>query len=124
MNTKRIPALTWVQFFCCLLVIYGHSFPFVTSYPKALEISKQFVYAFHMPAFVFCSGVLLVVSDAAQKYSFSSYLKRRAVRLLLPYMVFSLLGILPKISAWTFGRSFGHFLYPAKIFGDTFGFCP
>lgn len=97
MKSKRIPALTWVQFLCCLLVVYGHSFPFVTPYPQALEISKRFVYSFHMPVFVFCSGVLLVVSDAAQKYSFLSYLKRRAVRLLIPYMVFSLLGIAPKI---------------------------
>ena len=97
MKTKRIPALTWVQFLCCLLVVYGHSFPFVTPYPQALEISKRFVYSFHMPVFVFCSGVLLVVSDAAQKYHFPSYLKRRATRLLLPYFVFSLLGIAPKI---------------------------
>ena len=133
MKTKRIPALTWVQFLCCLLVIYGHSFPFVTPYPKALEISKQFVYAFHMPVFVFCSGVLLVVSDAAQKYSFPSYLKRRAVRLLIPYMVFSLLGIVPKILlssflndklSLDFWQIFRAFLVPRENIWGHFWFLP
>lgn len=133
MKTKRIPALTWVQFLCCLLVIYGHSFPFVTPYPKALEISKQFVYAFHMPVFVFCSGVLLVVSDAAQKHSFPSYLKRRAVRLLIPYMVFSLLGIVPKILLSSFlndklnldfWQIFRAFLVPRENIWGHFWFLP
>lgn len=97
MKAKRIPALTWLQFLSCLLVIFGHSFPFVTPYPKALELSKLFVYSFHMPVFVFCSGVLLVLSDAERKYSFFAYIKRRALRLLLPYAAFSLIGIVPKI---------------------------
>lgn len=136
MKTKRIPALTWVQFLCCLLVIYGHSFPFVTEYPQALEVSKQFVYSFHMPVFVFCSGVLLVVSNSSQKYSFLSYLKRRSIRLLLPYAAFSLLGVMPKIlfssllndnlslSFWEILRAFlvpreniwGHFWFLPMIF--------
>lgn len=60
-------------------------------------MTKLFVYSFHMPVFVFCSGVLLVLSDADRKYTFPAYLKRRALRLLLPYFVFSLIGIVPKV---------------------------
>ena len=97
MKTKRIPVLTWLQFLCCIFVIYGQCFPFTVPYPKTLEMTKLFVYSFHMPVFVFCSGVLLVLSDADRKYTFPTYLKRRALRLLLPYFVFSIIGIVPKV---------------------------
>lgn len=81
----------------CALVIFGHSYPFVTEYPDILQSIKVFLYEFHMPLFVFCSGVLLVLSGATEKYDFPTYLRRRAMRLLLPYFVLSLLGIVPKV---------------------------
>lgn len=95
--SKRNGVLTWMQAVGCLLVIFGHSYPFVTEYPDVLQSVKVFIYEFHMPLFVFCSGVLLILSGAAEKYDFPTYLKRRAMRLLLPYFVLSLLGIVPKV---------------------------
>lgn len=49
-----------------------------------------------MPLFIWCSGYLLVVSNASSKYRFGDFVKRRATRLLLPYLAFSVVGLLPK----------------------------
>lgn len=49
-----------------------------------------------MPLFIWCSGYLLVVSNASSKYRFGDFVKRRATRLLLPYLAFSFVGLLPK----------------------------
>jgi len=94
---KRNRTLAWMQVIGCILVIFGHSYPFITEYPSILHSIKVFIYQFHMPLFVFCSGVLLVLSNAVEKYSFSAYLRRRAMRLLVPYFVLSVIGIVPKI---------------------------
>lgn len=96
-KVNRVPLLTTMQVFGCVCVIFGHSYPFVTPIPDFLASLQRFVYCFHMPLFVFCSGVLLQISRSAERYSFWQYTKRRSLRLLLPYFVFSLFGIVPKI---------------------------
>lgn len=46
---KDISFITWMQMIGCLLVIIGHSYPFVMSVPAwALEL-QVFIYDFHMP---------------------------------------------------------------------------
>lgn len=44
--------ITLAQVIGCVLVIFGHSFPFVTEVPRAVRESQVFLYAFHMPLFV------------------------------------------------------------------------
>lgn len=94
---QRLDQITLMQVLGCIFVIMGHSYPFVTPFPSALLHFRSFIYCFHMPLFVFCSGVLLQVSHSSEKYGFLQFLKRRTMRLLLPYFVFSLLGVIPKI---------------------------
>lgn len=83
------------QIIGCVLVVFGHSYPY-EGVPEAADRLRDFVYSFHMPLFIWCSGYLLVVSNASSKYRFGDFVKRRATRLLLPYLAFSVVGLLPK----------------------------
>ena len=91
--------ITLAQIVGCALVVLGHSFPFVTKYPVGGVISIQFLYAFHMPLFVWCSGFLFAHTCQTLRKPFGSYVRQRTVRLLTPYVVLSLVGLVPKMLA-------------------------
>lgn len=96
---KELKYITLAQVVGCLLVILGHSYPFVTYMPEKVADSRIFIYAFHMPLFVFCSGYLFAYTDQTQRKTFGTYVKQRALKLLIPYFVLSLIGLLPKYLA-------------------------
>lgn len=91
--------ITIVQIVGCCLVVLGHSFPFVTPYPSGVTKSISFLYAFHMPLFVWCSGFLFAHTMQSDRKSLAQYTGNRAVKLLVPYFVISLIGLIPKILA-------------------------
>lgn len=91
--------ITLVQIVGCCLVILGHSFPFVTAYPSAVKVCIHFLYTFHMPLFVWCSGFLLALTMQSDRMSTAKYARKRAVKLLVPYFVISLIGLIPKLLA-------------------------
>jgi fucose 4-O-acetylase-like acetyltransferase len=93
---KELKYITLAQLVGCLLVIWGHSYPFVADLPVVIEQGKSFIYQFHMPLFIFCSGYLLVYTKQIDRKSFSEYVGQRAKRLLIPYFVLSLIGVIPK----------------------------
>ena len=93
---KELKYIILAQVIGCLLVIWGHSYPFVTGMPLAVELGKSFIYLFHMQLFIFCSGYLLAYTKQIERKSFSEYVGQRFKRLLIPYFVLSLIGILPK----------------------------
>lgn len=97
MSTKELRYITLAQLIGCVLVILGHSYPFVTEYPEYVRDFRTFLYVFHMPLFVFCSGYLFSYTGQSTKYTFWSFTKNRALRLLVPYVSLSLIGVLPKI---------------------------
>lgn len=84
------------QMIGCTLVVFGHSYPY-EGVPGGANLARRFIYSFHMPLFVWCSGFLAVVARSATKYSFSDFLRRRAKRLLIPYFAISLIGLAPKV---------------------------
>ena len=65
-----------------LLVVFGHSYPFDVYIPKVLWSANEFIYAFHMPLFIFLSGYLLMGNTRSAE----DYIRRRSVRLLVPYI--------------------------------------
>lgn len=93
---KDLKYITIAQVIGCLLVIWGHSYPFDTLMPKAVEDGKSFIYMFHMPLFVFCSGFLFAYTGQTKRKTFGSFVKQRAIRLLVPYFALSIIGIFPK----------------------------
>lgn len=94
---ERFGFITLAQCLGCILVILGHSYVFVSPFPQALEEFRNFLYCFHMPLFVWCSGYLLVKTNQTERYPVKQFAVRRARRLLLPYLIFSLIGFAPKI---------------------------
>ena len=89
--------ITWMQMIGCVLVILGHSYPFIIDVPVWAFKLREFIYIFHMPLFVWCSGYLLVATNQTQKYTIFKYVKHRAIHILVPYFAFSCIGIIPKI---------------------------
>lgn len=76
-----------------LLVVFGHSFPFDVYIPLPLSKTVEFIYAFHMPLFIFLSGYLLTRNTRSS----GEYIRRRGFRLLLPYFVLSVAAFVPKV---------------------------
>lgn len=96
---KELKYITLAQIIGCLLVIWGHSYPFVSPMPEVVVESRLFIYMFHMPLFVFCSGFLFAYTKQSQRKRIGEYISQRAQKLLVPYFVFSLIGLLPKYFA-------------------------
>lgn len=89
--------ITIAQIIGCSLVILGHSIPFVTTYPYCIVRCINFLYTFHMPLFVWCSGFLFCYTKQSDKKTFSQYFRQRSVKLLVPYFAISMIGLIPKI---------------------------
>lgn len=132
----KLEYITLMQVIGCVFVIFGHSYPFKTEIPMWILKIREFIYLFHMPLFIWCSAVLQMKTRQCERYTFSLFIKRRAKRILLPYVVLSVIGIIPKslfspllndslaISPYSLARSFlvpreniwGHFWLLPMIF--------
>lgn len=75
-----------------LLVVFGHSYPFDVYITPALWTVNEFIYTFHMPLFLFISGYLLTYNIRPA----GTYIRRRGVRLLVPYFALSAIAFIPK----------------------------
>src|SRR5262245_61238254 len=82
-----------------ILVVFGHLVARegpagVTWY----EPLRQAVYLFHMPFFLFLSGFAAELAGAARTVNIAALTRRRAVRLLLPFLAFGLLILAGKLA--------------------------
>lgn len=75
-----------------LLVVFGHSYPFGVYISPGLWKIQNFIYTFHMPLFLFLSGYLLTYNTRPA----SSYIRKRGIRLLVPYFALSVIAFMPK----------------------------
>ncbi|MBR2809845.1 MAG: acyltransferase family protein [Solobacterium sp.] len=101
MKTKYYQEIDALYTIGIVLVIFGHSHPSDWSLfaGSGFEKAILFVYAFHMPLFFFAAGFLLRNSASLPLLSKAEWLKGKALKLLLPYAVLSLAGLLPKYLA-------------------------
>ncbi|GGP20963.1 acyltransferase family protein [Silvimonas iriomotensis] len=85
-----------------ILVVLGHLLRYDTlSEPAWYEWVKHTIYYFHMPFFMYLSGFVFFLTGAQTTWghAFGQYLKRRANRLLLPFVLFAVLIITGKYLA-------------------------
>lgn len=94
--SKYLSEILIIQLIATYLVILGHSYPFITPIPGWLQSTQIFIYCFHMPLFVFISGYLLIYTSQASKNNFKGFLRKRFLKLLVPYISLSLIAIIPK----------------------------
>lgn len=100
----RIPELDIIKFFGILLVVFGHVTRMYTPVglitplesSSVLAITTSIIYSFHMPLFVFVSGMTFGVTCKKKSYQdFTSFASNKAKRLMIPYFVFALFWVLP-----------------------------
>lgn len=99
MESHRFVELDIMKFWGVLFVVLGHVcnmyLPNGLVHPAVqsgfLGHVSQFVYAFHMPLFVFISGSVYAYKTEVlgKRDNFLSLLKKKTKRLLIPYIVFS-----------------------------------
>ncbi len=94
---KNISYISWLQIIGPIFVVLGHSLNGIF-YDGAWRIfSKDFIYLFHMPLFFMISGYLIAYTGWQKDKTYGSFVKGKALRLLLPYLVWNAIWILPKV---------------------------
>ena len=84
MTSKRNLQLDNLKFILIALVIIGHTIEPVIGRYDWVESIYIFIYLFHMPMFVYASGVV------SSKYLDDAIIRRIVVRLIIPYVLLEL----------------------------------
>ena len=101
-KSDKILWLSIIQGWAILLVVIGHVNAFTYSgaegeiYPASGWI-QRFCYSFHMPLFMFVSGGLLYMTRIEKGWNTISLYKDKLKRLLVPFVLFTIIGFLAKI---------------------------
>ncbi|MDO5558741.1 MAG: acyltransferase [Oscillospiraceae bacterium] len=97
MKKENIEYISFLQFVGPIFVILGHSLNGIDTNGAWYVFSKQWIYIFHMPLFFMISGYLLAHNGWLNNKSYKEFIKARFIRLILPYLVWNLLFIVPKM---------------------------
>ncbi len=100
-GSDKILWLSIIQGYAILLVVIGHVNGFTYQsdgemYPLS-EFIHRFCYSFHMPLFMFVSGGLLYLTRLAKGWPTPALYVDKAKRLLIPYVVFIIIGFVVKM---------------------------
>ena len=95
MSKKRIVYIDILRAIAIILVVLGHIN--VNYLPDGLH---KWAYAFSIPLFFFISGITLSFINY-QKADFKSLLKKRLIRIYLPFLIWGLILSVFKFNLWT-----------------------
>ena len=96
---KKINWLLILQGWAMLWVVIGHAFLGTAGEGPAWEnVLFHFAYSFHMPLFMLVSGWLFYRTRMNDKWPYNKLLKDKALRLLLPGLVFSIVAYALKVA--------------------------
>lgn len=102
---KKIYFLSFAQIVAMLLIVLSHSQPDNMPLPLFVDTLRPILQMPGLVVFIFVSAYLAVRTNSLAKYGYAGYLKRRLVRLLLPYVAVSVLMIVPKYLLRAFANS-------------------
>lgn len=115
----RMPELDVMKFIGIILVVIGHVTRMYTSQGliptigenSTLKIITDIIYSFHMPMFVFVSGMTLafVLARKTSYQAFWPLVANKTKRLMVPYFAFGFLWVLPFMVGYGF-RDFSSYL--------------
>lgn len=97
-SVKRYPWIDVLYTIGIVLVILGHSHPSDWTVFNGTIFEKLiiFIYIFHMPLFFFIAGFLFMNSNAIGRNGYGNWIKEKCIKLLTPYVVLSMLALIPK----------------------------
>lgn len=97
-QNSRIKEIDILYSIGAILAIFGHSHPNNwSSFEGTLFYHCiVFIYTFHMALFFFVAGVLLIYSKSIETKPFGTFIKEKALKLLTPYLVLTVLAFIPK----------------------------
>lgn len=93
---NRLDYVSWIQFIGVMSVIFGHSMNSITV-PEWLHDVKMWVYTYHMPLFFMVSAYLFSYLGGFERYGYKHTFKGKFIRLLVPYIIWNVAFILPKM---------------------------
>lgn len=109
---ERLNYITWMQFIATVLIVLSHSVASSISYPGMTETFVAGIQTVGLTAFMWCSGFLMVRTDAIKKCGYKRYIKKRFIRLMIPFVVIQILMFFPKtLIAGIMGQSSDMSLY-------------
>lgn len=90
---NRILYIDIAKAIAIILVVIGHYIP--DNHPQWYGDMRRIIYGFHMPLFMFASGFVYIAT--VKEESYHSFIWRKVKRLLIPYLVVSVLIISLKL---------------------------
>ena len=85
-NMARIKKFDYIKGFAIILIVLGHAL----TYCYSLKDIYKIIYSFHVPLFFIISGYFF-----NSELNFKCFCKKKAKRLLLPYLFYSFLFLIP-----------------------------
>lgn len=79
-----------------VLIGHSHSSDWSAFSGTILHRAILFIYTFHMPLFFFVAGFLFQNSDSLERLGYGRWIGDKALRLLTPYLFWTLLALVPK----------------------------
>ncbi len=95
---NKLSFITYAYAIGAVFVVIGHSTP--TGYsdmPLWIDDARTFIYDFHMPLFFFIAGFLFKYTSELRVKKYGLFIKNKCIKFLTPYIVLTLVGIIPKI---------------------------
>lgn len=86
-QTQRIVFIDYLKAFAIFLVLLGHAIQYINVDSYLDSLAFNFIYSFHMPLFMFISGMFF---KSSLQISFKELIKKKFVALILPALVWSL----------------------------------
>ena len=94
----RLKYISLFQIIGPILVILGHSLNGINITSGIwYSLTKEWIYIFHMPLFFMISGYLLSFKGFEGSKGYLGFIKQKFNRLLLPYLVWNIIGFIPKL---------------------------
>ena len=93
MSSKRIESVDVAKGIAIICMVIGHIHFFNTA---GADVTERWIYQFHMPLFFVIAGYFL-----STKHPIDEFVKGKALRLLVPYLVINLMLLVVNAVVWT-----------------------
>lgn len=93
----KIYWITVLQIMSMFLIVLSHSIPDNMTTPKWMTSTVSYLQNAGLTAFMWVSAYLTVKTRSIEKYGYIGFIKKRSLRLLVPYFACSILMMLPKM---------------------------